>query len=93
MLDLSKLTLGLEGRAELVVGEQHTAPRIGSGRVHVLAVRRVRVRGILRRRRGRRDLPAARHRENRYQRKHYHCRADDTAITGVRTSHDEVLKW
>ena len=28
---------GLEGTAELVVGEEHTAPRIGSGRVHVLA--------------------------------------------------------
>ncbi len=28
---------GLTGAAELVVGEEHTAPRIGSGRVHVLA--------------------------------------------------------
>ena len=28
---------GLEGTAELVVGEEHTAPRIGSGRVRVLA--------------------------------------------------------
>jgi len=28
---------GLSGRAELVVGEEHTAPRVGSGRVHVLA--------------------------------------------------------
>jgi fluoroacetyl-CoA thioesterase len=28
---------GLTGRAALVVGEEHTAPRIGSGRVHVLA--------------------------------------------------------
>jgi fluoroacetyl-CoA thioesterase len=28
---------GLSGTAELVVGEEHTAPRIGSGRVHVLA--------------------------------------------------------
>ena len=28
---------GLSGRAELLVGEQHTAPRVGSGRVHVLA--------------------------------------------------------
>jgi predicted thioesterase len=35
--DLSKLKFGLEGHAELVVGEQHTAPRIGSGRVRVLA--------------------------------------------------------
>jgi predicted thioesterase len=31
------LTLGLKGAAELVVGEQHTAPKVGSGRVHVLA--------------------------------------------------------
>lgn len=37
MVDLSKLTPGLEGHAELVVGEEHTAPRIGSGRVRVLA--------------------------------------------------------
>jgi fluoroacetyl-CoA thioesterase len=37
MLDLSKLTAGLEGRAELIVAEEHTAPRIGSGRVRVLA--------------------------------------------------------
>jgi fluoroacetyl-CoA thioesterase len=28
---------GLTGIAELVVGEQHTAPRIGSGRIRVLA--------------------------------------------------------
>jgi predicted thioesterase len=34
---LSKVTPGLSGTAELVVGEQHTAPRVGSGRVHVLA--------------------------------------------------------
>ena len=27
----------LSGTAELVVGEEHTAPRVGSGRVHVLA--------------------------------------------------------
>jgi predicted thioesterase len=37
MVDLTKLKAGLEGHAELVVGEQHTAPRIGSGRVRVLA--------------------------------------------------------
>src|ERR1700681_1766542 len=37
MTDLSKLKLGLKGSAELVVGQQHTAPRVGSGRVHVLA--------------------------------------------------------
>jgi predicted thioesterase len=28
---------GMRGVAELVVAEEHTAPRIGSGRVHVLA--------------------------------------------------------
>jgi len=28
---------GLTGTAEMVVGEQHTAPRVGSGRIHVLA--------------------------------------------------------
>jgi predicted thioesterase len=37
MTDLSKLHPGLEGHAELLVGEEHTAPRIGSGRVRVLA--------------------------------------------------------
>ena len=31
------LPAGLQGSAELVVGEQHTAPRIGSGRIRVLA--------------------------------------------------------
>jgi len=31
------LKVGLTGTAELVVGEEHTAPRVGSGRVHVLA--------------------------------------------------------
>jgi fluoroacetyl-CoA thioesterase len=31
------LPTGLAGTAELVVGEQHTAPRIGSGRIRVLA--------------------------------------------------------
>ena len=35
--DLSKLRPGLRGEASLVVGEQHTAPRVGSGAVHVLA--------------------------------------------------------
>jgi fluoroacetyl-CoA thioesterase len=34
---LSRITPGLIGTAELVVGEEHTAPRVGSGRVHVLA--------------------------------------------------------
>jgi predicted thioesterase len=28
---------GLSGHAELTVGEEHTAPRVGSGLVHVLA--------------------------------------------------------
>jgi fluoroacetyl-CoA thioesterase len=37
VIDLSKLTPGREGHAEIVVGEEHTAPRIGSGRVRVLA--------------------------------------------------------
>ena len=34
VLDLPE---GLKGTVEMVVGEQHTAPRIGSGRVRVLA--------------------------------------------------------
>ncbi len=33
----SLLKPGLSGHAELVVGEEHTAPRVGSGRIHVLA--------------------------------------------------------
>ena len=28
---------GMKASAELVVGEEHTAPRVGSGKVHVLA--------------------------------------------------------
>ncbi len=37
-MDLSAtLAPGLTGRTELVVGEEHTAPRVGSGLVHVLA--------------------------------------------------------
>ena len=35
-MDLSALA-GLIGTAQLVVGEQHTAPRVGSGRIRVLA--------------------------------------------------------
>ena len=35
-MDLSRLS-GEHGTAELVVGEEHTAPRVGSGAVHVLA--------------------------------------------------------
>ncbi|QJR13743.1 thioesterase family protein [Usitatibacter palustris] len=31
------LPVGLTGTVELVVGDQHTAPRIGSGRIRVLA--------------------------------------------------------
>src|SRR4029077_17677101 len=37
MTDLSKLQPGLRGSAELLVGVEHTAPRVGSGRVPVLA--------------------------------------------------------
>ena len=32
-----QLKAGLVGQAALVVAEEHTAPRVGSGRVHVLA--------------------------------------------------------
>jgi fluoroacetyl-CoA thioesterase len=35
-MDLTALA-GLTGIANLVVGEQHTAPRVGSGRIRVLA--------------------------------------------------------
>src|SRR6188472_4080779 len=35
--DFSRLHPGLRGEAALVVGEEHTAPRVGSGAVHVLA--------------------------------------------------------
>ena len=37
MADLSHLPIGRQGTAELVVDEAHTAPRVGSGRVRVLA--------------------------------------------------------
>jgi fluoroacetyl-CoA thioesterase len=37
MIDLSPLQAGLTGSAELVIGEEHTAPFVGSGRVRVLA--------------------------------------------------------
>jgi fluoroacetyl-CoA thioesterase len=37
MPDLTSLQQGLAGSAELLVGEEHTAPRVGSGRVRVLA--------------------------------------------------------
>jgi len=37
MSSTEKLKPGLKGTADLVVREEHTAPRVGSGRVHVLA--------------------------------------------------------
>ena len=37
MVDLSPVRTGLKGSAEIVVGEEHTAPFVGSGRVRVLA--------------------------------------------------------
>ena len=37
MPDFSHLPIGREGRADLVVDEAHTAPRVGSGRIRVLA--------------------------------------------------------
>src|SRR4051794_23961575 len=37
VVELAKLKAGLEGHAEILVGDEHTAPRIGSGRVRVLA--------------------------------------------------------
>jgi fluoroacetyl-CoA thioesterase len=37
MIELSSLRPGLTGSAEIVVGEEHTAPFVGSGRVRVLA--------------------------------------------------------
>src|ERR1700740_1665129 len=37
MVELSPLRTGLTGSAEIVVGEEHTAPFVGSGRVRVLA--------------------------------------------------------
>jgi fluoroacetyl-CoA thioesterase len=36
-MDLSRIASGLRGEASLVVGEEHTAPSIGSGKVRVLA--------------------------------------------------------
>jgi fluoroacetyl-CoA thioesterase len=35
--ELAQLKPGLRGEAGLVVSEEHTAPRVGSGAVHVLA--------------------------------------------------------
>jgi fluoroacetyl-CoA thioesterase len=37
MLDLSRIKPGLQGHSSLLVEERHTAPKIGSGRVPVLA--------------------------------------------------------
>jgi fluoroacetyl-CoA thioesterase len=37
VLDISKLKVGQSGTASIVVGAEHTAPRVGSGRVAVLA--------------------------------------------------------
>src|SRR5262245_29906533 len=37
MPDLTTVTAGLAGTARITVGPEHTAPRVGSGRVHVLA--------------------------------------------------------
>jgi len=37
MVDFAQLRTGLTGSADLVVGEEHTAPFVGSGRVRVLA--------------------------------------------------------
>ena len=37
MVDFSHLPVGREGTAELIVADAHTAPRVGSGRVRVLA--------------------------------------------------------
>ena len=34
---VEKIRARLSGSTEIVVGEEHTAPRVGSGRVHVLA--------------------------------------------------------
>ena len=36
-VDLTRLRPGLRGEAFLVVAEEHTAPRVGSGAIHVLA--------------------------------------------------------
>src|SRR5208282_4390519 len=37
MVDLTRVTAGLTGSAQLVVGPEHTAPFVGSGRIAVLA--------------------------------------------------------
>ena len=37
MVDLTRVSAGLTGSAELIVGPEHTAPFVGSGRIAVLA--------------------------------------------------------
>ena len=37
MVDLSGISAGLSGQAQIVVGPEHTAPFVGSGRIAVLA--------------------------------------------------------
>jgi len=37
MTDYSHIKPGMAGTAELVVGDEHTAPRVGSGNIRVLA--------------------------------------------------------
>ena len=37
MVDISRVTAGLKGTAELLVGPEHTAAFVGSGRIAVLA--------------------------------------------------------
>ena len=37
MVDFSHLPIGREGRSEIIVSDAHTAPRVGSGRIRVLA--------------------------------------------------------
>ena len=36
-MELTQIQPGLKGSVEIVVGEEHTAPHVGSGRVRVLA--------------------------------------------------------
>ena len=36
-MELTHVKPGLAASAELLVGEEHTAPRVGSGKIHVLA--------------------------------------------------------
>lgn len=37
MSELAQVSIGQKGKAEIEVSEEQTAPRVGSGRVHVLA--------------------------------------------------------